>query len=171
MCRCSVMLALPLLVVALLTSSCSRSVTLGYEEAVEVMVLDGIDRSRASCIVSALDGQLELAKITGLDVDLSDDELRLLASTSGRCAPALAAAGGIVGGAPIDEASIAAANAAAAAEVDIDTAVYRMVEEGLDPTIAECLIVRLAGSLDPSAVLADEVQLSGIVVDCRTEFE
>lgn len=163
--------ALPVLLVALLASSCSRSVTLGYEEAVEVMVLDGVDRARAACIVSVLDGELELAKVTGLDVDLSDDELSLLAATSSRCAPALAAPGGIVGGAPIDEASIAAAIAAAEAEVDIDTAVYRMVEEGLDPTIAECLIVRLAGSFDPAEVLADDVRLSSVVVDCRAELE
>jgi len=171
MSRRAALSALPVIVVALMASSCARSVTLGYEEAIEVMVLDGVGRASATCIVNALDGELELAKVTGLDVDLSDDELNLLASASARCAPALAAAGGIVGGAPINEASIAAEIAAAETDVDVDEAVYRMVEEGLDPTLAECVIVRVAGSISPVELLSDDVGLSGVIVDCRAQLE
>lgn len=158
-----------MVVMAVALSSCARSVTLGYEEAIEVMVLDGVGRTRATCVVASLDGQLDLAKVTGLDVDLDQDELDLLAETSARCAPALAAAGGVVGGPPLNEATIAAELAAAEAAVDVETEVYRMVEEGLDPTIADCLIVRLSVFPDPTEIFGDAVRLSGYIVDCRDE--
>lgn len=162
-------LAAPVIVVAMMASSCARSVTLGYEEAIEVMVLDGVDRTRATCIVSVLDGQLALAKVTGLEVGLEDDELELLAVTSAACAPALAAPGGVVGGPPLNEATIAAEQAALDAAVDVETEVYRMVDEGLDPTLAECLIVELSVFPEPSEIFDDELQFSGIVVDCREQ--
>ena len=79
--------------------------------------------------------------------------------------------GGVVGGPPINEATIAAEKAAAEAAVDVDTEVYRMVDEGLDPTLAECLIVRLSAYVEPSEVFADDVRLSGVIVDCRDEFD
>jgi len=162
-----VLITVPIVMIALVATSCARSVTLGYEEAIEVMVLDGTDRARAACIVSALDGRIALDKVTGLNVDLSDDELDLLATMSSRCAPALAVTGGVVGGAPISESVVAAEMAAAEAEdVDVETEVYRMVAEGLDPTLAECLIVGLSIYPDPAEVFADELRLSGEIVDC-----
>lgn len=157
-------IALPVILIALLASSCARSVTLGYEEAVEVLVLDGLDRARSTCIVSALDGELDLAKVTGLDVDLDDEELAVLAATSAACAPALAATPGVLGGPPLTEASLEAPT------VDVETAVYRMVEQGLDPTIADCLIVRFRDYPDPAVAFADDVRFSGVVVDCRDQF-
>ena len=161
-------LAAVLVVISLLGPSCARSVTLGYEEAVEVLVLDGVDRARADCIVSALDGELDLAKVTGLDVDLDDDELALLASTSSRCAPALATTGGVVAGP-------SSAGSALEAEpdgpvFDIDAEVQRLDEEGLDPTIVDCLVVRLRASPDPAGFFADAVRFSETVVDCRDEY-
>ena len=160
--------AILVIVVGLLGSSCARSVALGYEEAVEVLVLDGVDRARATCIVAALDGELDLAKVTGLEVDLDDEELAVLASTSSACAPALAATAGVVGGSQLAEASLEAELGASV--IEVETEVYRMVEEGLDPTIADCLIVRLRDHPDPAVVFADGVRFSGIVVDCRNQF-
>ena len=170
MSRRAALFALPVILIALGVSSCARSVTLGHEEAIEVMVLDGVDRSRAECIVSSLEDELELAKVTGLDVELDDEELHLLAVTSSRCAPALAANGGVVGGQPLDDPAAAAELAAAEAAVDVESAVARMVDEGLDPTLAGCLLVRLGEVPDPSEILEDEVRLSGVVVDCRDDF-
>ncbi len=155
-----------LIVVALAASSCARSVTLGSDEAVEVMVLDGIDRSWANCIVSALDGQIDLAKVTGLDVELEEEELRLLANTSDRCAPALAATGGVVGG-PVPYGSEPGEELEQEPVIDVEDSVYRMVDEGLETAVAECLIVRLGLVPDPGAVLTDVVRLSELIVGCR----
>lgn len=111
-----------------------------------------------------LDGELDLAKVTGLDVDLDDDELALLASTSSRSAPALATTGGVVAGP-------SSAGSALEAEpdgpvFDIDAEVQRLVEEGLDPTIADRVVVRLRVTPDP----AGSVRFSETVVDCRDQF-
>jgi hypothetical protein len=163
------LLGLSLAMAALLGVSCARSVTLGSEEAVEVLVLDGIDRARATCIVSALEGELDLAKVTGLDVDLDEDELAVLAETSSRCAPALGASAGVVGGPSVTEEDLEAELQVPV--IDVETEVYRMVAEGLDPTIADCLIVRLGDFPEPAAILTDDVLFSGIVVDCRAEFD
>ena len=168
MSRRAALFALPVILVALVASSCARSVTLGSEEAIEVMVLDGVDRARATCIVSALEHDVDLAKITGLDVDLTEEELALLASTSARCAPALAATGGVVGGSPPAEPGLGETSGETGA-IDVDAAVYRMVEEGLDPTLADCLIVALEVYPDSAEILADDVRLSGMIVDCREE--
>jgi hypothetical protein len=166
MSRRAALFALPLILIALSASSCARTVTLGYEEAVEVMVLDGVVRARATCIVSALENDLDLAKVIGLDVELTDDELALLAFTSSRCAPALATSGGVVGGSPLTEPSLAMELAEGVA-IDVQGEVYRMVEEGLDPTLADCLIVELALYPEPAEILADDVRFSGMIVDCR----
>lgn len=168
MSRRAALFALPVILMALVASSCARSVTLGYEEAIEVMVLDGVDRARATCIVSALEHDVELAKITGLDVDLTDEELAVLASTSARCAPALAATGGVVGGSLLGEPWLGEIPGETG-PVDADAAVYRMVEEGLDPTLADCLIVALEVYPDPAEILADDVRFSGMIVDCRED--
>jgi hypothetical protein len=150
-------------------SSCARSVTLGYEEAIEVMVLDGVDRARATCIVSSLEEELDLAKVTGLDIDLDEGELAALAAASSRCAPALAAVGGVVGGSPLIETSLAEELGDGVA-VDVQAEIYRMVEEGLDPTLADCLIVGLSVYPEPADVLADDLRFSGMVVDCREQL-
>ncbi|MEZ5244989.1 MAG: hypothetical protein R2707_07830 [Acidimicrobiales bacterium] len=149
-------------------TSCARSVTLGSEEAVEVLVLDGVDRTRASCIVSALDGELDLTKVTGLDVNLDDDELALLARISSQCAPALAATAGVVGGSPLTEADLE--SELQTPTIDVEAELYRMVEEGLDPTIVGCLLVRLRDHPEPAVLFADDVRFSEIVVDCRDQL-
>ncbi len=159
-------LSILLAVLALVSSSCGRTVTLGHEEAIEVMVLDGVDRARATCIVTALAGSLDLEKITGLDVDLAEDELALLAATSSRCAPALAVTGGVVGGSGLSDPSLVA-DGEGPGDFDVENAVYRMVEEGLDPGLADCLIVELRIFPDPEEIVEDGLRLSELVVDCR----
>lgn len=167
MSRRAALFALLVVLVALVASSCARSVTLGYEEAIEVMVLDGVDRTRANCIVSALDGELDLAKVTGLDVELAEDELALLATTSSRCAPVLATSGGVVGGLPLTGATVGEDVGGSDGVIDVESEVFGMVQQGLDPTIADCVIVRLSVYPDPGEVLADDLRFSEIVVDCR----
>jgi len=161
-----VVLSIFLMVLAVVSSSCGRSVTLGHEEAIEVMVLDGVDRARAMCIVTALAGSLDLEKITGLEVDLEEEELALLAATSSRCAPALAVTGGVVGGSGLTDPSLVA-DGEGPGDFDVESAVYRMVEEGLDPGLADCLIVELRIFPSPEEIVADSLRLSELVVDCR----
>jgi hypothetical protein len=154
-------------VMSLSSGGCARSETLGYEEAIEVMVLDGVDRDRATCIVSALEGELPLAKVTGLDLGLDDAELTLLAATSARCAPTLVTGVGSFGGGATTDAAPDVAPAATTAPLDVDAAVYRMVDEGLDATLAGCLILAVDAQPDPRAVLDDPRHLSELIVDCR----
>lgn len=159
--------SLTLVVSTLLAGACARAETLGYEAAIEVMVLDGVDRDRATCIVSALEGELPLAKVTGLDLGLDDAELSLLAATSARCAPALPTAGLVAeagsGQAALPGPSGATADPTSQVRAEID----RMVRQGLEPSVADCVTVRLDGFADPAAVLQDPLRVSEIVVDCR----
>lgn len=161
--------ALPVLLIFLLASSCGRSTTLGPVEAVEVMVLDGIDRGRAVCIVDALDDDLDLAKVSGLEVDLDDDELQLLAATSAQRTPALALNGTIhFGESPMNEAAIAAGILAASAT--IEDRIGALVDESLDFSVGECLDRQLALLPAPHEALDDIVQRSELIVTCRIDL-
>lgn len=161
-----------LALVALLASACSRATTLGPEEAVEVMVLEGVDRSRALCVVRILDGQLELAKIAGITVDLTEEELALLSTTSSVCAPAYGTGGGVLGGSSdLTEAMVAQQNAAARTREDLDSEVFALVDAGLDRSIALCLVSKLRVIDDPQEVLDDVAELARFIVDCREELE
>lgn len=152
----------------LVLGGCGRSTRLGPEEAVEVMVLDGVARARADCMIAALDGELDFAKVTGLDVDLDPAEVDLLSSTASQCAPAVGFGGGVLDGASAgqSEAEVVAAQAAAA-EVDVEAEVYRMVDEGLDPALTSCLVNRLNADVDPTETIADVYALAAVTVDCR----
>ncbi|MEQ8840260.1 MAG: hypothetical protein RIB98_04715 [Acidimicrobiales bacterium] len=150
--------------VAMMTS-CARSVTLGLDEAVEVMVLDGVDRTRATCIVTALDGRLDLRKVTGLDPELDENDLLLLSATSADCAPAVAPSE-VDGELPEDPLSVADAPPIVTLD-DVEDEIARRVADGLDPAVADCLVVRLAALPDPRIVLDDDVRFSELVVDCR----
>ncbi|MEM7142011.1 MAG: hypothetical protein AAF548_13375 [Actinomycetota bacterium] len=154
---------------AIVAASCGRGTTLGPEEAVEVMVLDGVDRGRAVCIVDALHDDMDLAKVSGLDVSLDDDELRLLATTSAQCAPALALNGTMtIGGVPLSEATVAAE--IAAADATIEEQVDQLVAQGLEFAVGQCVLARLSLLADAHEVLADLLQRSEIIVDCRFEL-
>ncbi|MDW3219027.1 MAG: hypothetical protein R8F63_10490 [Acidimicrobiales bacterium] len=163
--------ALPvcLLVLGLVASSCGRSTTLGPEEAVEVMVLDGVARARAVCIVENVGGDLDLAKVSGLEIDLTADELRLLAATSAQCAPAMALNGPVViGRPPLDEAAVAAEMAAG--DDLVQRSVARLVDEGLEFAVGQCLETMLDGRDDAAEALEDVVQRSALIVDCRVQL-
>jgi hypothetical protein len=155
-----------LVIVALLASSCARPETLGPSEAVEVMVLDGVDRGRAVCVVDALYGQLDLAKVTGLAVDLNDDELALLASSAAACSPAQGAAGFVVGAdTNPDEvdAEVAAENTAR----DIENHVNALIAGGLEVAVGNCLMATLGTLADPQDLFDDTFVMSTMTLDCR----
>lgn len=149
----------------LMASACSRSDSLGADEAIEVLVLDGVDRARASCIVNNLEGQIDLRKITGFDLDLDDHELAALSALSSICAPALGSGGGLIAGGGVVNDPLSGETAAE--EADVEIAVYRMVDEGLEAGLANCLILELSALEDPVAVLDDDVALASAIVACR----
>lgn len=158
-----------MIAVALVVGACGRADTLGPEEAVEVMVLDGIDRGRAICIVETVGADIDLAKVSGLEVGLTDDELRLLAGTSAQCAPALALNGPVVlGQQPLDEAAVAAS--LAETNEALDAGVARLVDDGLEYVVGQCLAGRIDAMDDPHAAFADLTVRAEMIVECRLEL-
>jgi hypothetical protein len=125
-------------------TSCARSVSLGRKEAVEVMVLDGVNRGQVDCVMAALDSQVGLEKITGLDVNLSDDELTLLGDASARCAALMAAGAGVlITRQPLDEFAIVQQDGLTGGDLSLDDVVLEMIAEGLEADIGDCLLVEL----------------------------
>lgn len=163
--------ALAAVVGGLLVVACARTDTLGAEEAVEVLVLDGMSRDRAACMVLALDGELALEKITGLDTDLTDDELDLLSVAGAGCAPVFGTGGGVIGG---DDTAQGFDPIAALADpqhhdpsAGVDELVDGLVLGGMDPGIGACLVERILAAPDPAAIVASDEQLSSLILDCR----
>ena len=151
---------------ALIAGSCARGDTLGAEAAIEVMVLEGVDRGRATCVVRGLDGQLDLEKVAGIDVDLDDEELVMLAAATSACAPVLGDIGGVIGGDTLDPVSALAGQP----DPDHRSAVEAMVDElvlgGLAANVGDCLVEEILASDDPAAALEGDEVLVGLLLDC-----
>ena len=143
--RCSVVFAAAIV----LATACSENVTVGRDEAIEVLVLDGVSRERARCIVDGVDGIVGLAKVTGIDPDLTEGELADLARVSSSCVFVDETSFEVVEGEPeeLDEEE-------GDLEFDIDAEVERLVNGGIAPEVAKCVGVALSVSSDP-AIAAD----------------
>ncbi len=151
----------------LVTSACSRGDSLDPVAAVEVLVLDGVDREQAVCVIDTVDGRLDLAKVTGLDVDLTPEELSLLAAATGNCRTAMVEYGGVLGG---DVAGLDPLRAGA--EANGDLGVERFVEDlvagGLDTEVGVCVLDALLRSAQPEVDIADDRTVVSLMVDCGT---
>lgn len=158
-----------------IVGACARSETLGVEEAVEVMVLDGVGRDRATCIVYALDGELDLDKITGLETDLNDDELALLGGVASDCSPAYGGGGGVVGGEGLASAFDPIAALADPQNqdpgADVDALIDGLVLGGMDPHIGACLVDHILADQDPGAIVASDDHLASLILECRRADE
>jgi hypothetical protein len=153
----TLVVAVAALVVA---TSCGRADRLGGEEAVEILVLDGIARRQAECVVSDLEDRLELEKITGLDTDLSDRELAVLSASSAACAPVSPEVGGVAVDDPGEDLLLAAPI------VDIDEIVVGLVRGGLEAEIAACVGEQIEASPDSSTAATDDRFLSDSILVC-----
>lgn len=151
---------------ALLASSCARGDTFEPEAAIEVMVLEGVDRVRATCVVRGLDGRLDLAKVAGLDVDLDDEELVMLTVATSECTPTLGDAGGVVGGDSLDPVSALAGQPNLDQSSAVEVMVGELVLGGLDPSVGDCLVEKILASEDPDAALRGDEMLVGFLLDC-----
>lgn len=139
-------------VAALFAAGCGEDVDVGRDEAIEVLVLDGVSRDRAVCIVDGVDGIVSFEKVTGVDPDIDEDELADLAAVSAGCAVIDDSSAGVIGGdqdsGDIDEGGGIA--------LDIDDEIERLIGGGLDPIVAECVRSALFAASDPAVAVESE---------------
>lgn len=150
---------------ALVGSSCSRGSTLGPDEAVEILVLDGLGRAEATCLIDEIDDSLDLAEVTGVDGDLDSEELMVLFAASQACQPTAGASGGIVGSLDelndLDELELVE-------PIDVEGVVAELLLGGLDPDVAVCVATILLTDLDPVFAVSDETRRLDAILACET---
>jgi len=149
--------------VALMAGACSRGSELGPKEAVEILVIDGIDRGQAVCMVSDLVGKMPLEKVTGINTNLSSEEIATLAASSAACKLPIAGGGGVVGG--TDPASQLEGGGLAP---DRSKLVADLVRGGMDPVVAGCLADSTLAAADPVAALGDEQYRANALLECES---
>ena len=107
-----------------------------------MLVLDGVSRERARCIVDGVDGIVGLAKVTGIDPDLTEGELADLARVSSSCVF-------------VDQPRANRKNSTRRKVISSSTSTLeRLVNGGIAPEVAKCVGVALSVSSDP-AIAAD----------------
>lgn len=143
--------ACALVVAGLVAGGCADDVEVGRDEAIEILVLDGIERDKAACIVDRIDGDVALERLTGVDPEITDAELATVASVTASCR--------IVG----DETPTVVEDEPAGGRVEgglVDVAVEQRVDDlitgGLDPVVALCVGSAILGSSEPESMVDDE---------------
>ncbi len=135
-----------IVITALLGAACSRGSGLGPAEAVEILVLDGLARAEAICLVDEIGDDLDLAEVTGVEGDLDSEELMVLFEASRRCQPTAGASGGIVGS--LDELS-ELGDLELVEDIDVEGVVAELFRGGLDPELAVCVATGLVDGHRP----------------------
>jgi len=152
-----------MVLMAVLVGSCSRGSELGPNDAVEILVIDGIDRAQAVCMVSDLAGKISLEKITGVDTTLSAEEIATLAASSAACKLPLVGGGGVVSGTdPGNQLE------GGGLMPDRSRLVSDLVRGGMDPVIAECLADSTLAAPDPVAALGDKQYRAKALLECES---
>ncbi len=146
----------------LLAAACGEDVEVGRDEAIEVLVLDGVPRERAECIIDGADGVISLAKVTGVDTDITEDELTDLARVSASCVFIDDTSVGVIDDQPRELDA-----EGAGIEFDIAAEVERLVSGGIAPAVAECVGIALSASPDPAAAAASDNFLTEAVRICE----
>ncbi|MFQ5558227.1 MAG: hypothetical protein ACE5GB_12065 [Acidimicrobiales bacterium] len=148
------------LAAALLVGACGQGPDgPGRAEAVELLVLDGLDRAVADCVVSRVEGVLDLAEVTGVSEGLDQEELGVLLEASSACRPVAADLGHPVGGsADLDD-----LEAPLEGGPDVDDLIAELLRGGLDPELVVCVAESLAGSSGaPQASSGDELIVEAV---------
>ena len=70
-------------------SACSEVVEVSPQEAVELFVIDGLERTEAVCIVNSLGPDVDLARMTGVVDGITEEQLMTLAQLGAECRSAL----------------------------------------------------------------------------------
>jgi len=150
------------LAVALVAGGCSRGSELGPREAVEILVIDGVDRAQAACMIADLAGRISLEKVTGVDTDLTPEEIDILATSSAACKVPLTSGGGVDGAAkPAGELE------GVGPLPNRRALVTDLVRGGMDPVVAGCLADATLGAPDPVAALADDQYRANALLECE----
>lgn len=139
------------LVLGLGLVGCADDVEVGRDEAIEILVLDGIERDKAVCIVDRIEGDVALERLTGVDPNITDEELATVAAVTAGCRivgdenPTIVEDepfGGRVEGGLID--------------VAVDERVDDLITGGLAPEVALCVGAAISGSSEPGAMVDDD---------------
>lgn len=138
--------------VSMLAAGCGEDVSVSRDEAIEVLVLDGVPRDRAACIVDGADGVIELAKVTGVDADISEDELADLAGISATCVFVDDTGAGVIDAQPegLGEAE------GGGLGIDTDTEIERLITGGFEPAVARCVVEVVLTAPEPSEAAAND---------------
>ena len=156
--------------VGLVGSTCARGSDFGADDAVEILVLDGMSRDEASCLVDAVAGELDLAEVTGVSGDLDSDELETLFEASRGCQPiTVSGTGGTFGGTFEDLGDLEELEETI--ELDVEGAVADLLRGGLDPETALCVATMLLNSSDPAVAVSDDDRKLDAIVACDAAGE
>ena len=157
-------LLLLVVVGALALAACAEDVDVSRDEAIEILVLDGVPRDRAICIVDGVDGLIDLAKVTGVDPEIGEDDLADLASVSGSCTSSIEARSSVIDpDSPEVQLDVAEGGGIVA---DIEARIETLVTGGLDPIVGECVGSAILASADPEAALANANFLTEAIGVC-----
>ena len=155
-----------LAVVALLSGACSRGSGLDPDGAVELLVLDGLERGEAECLVAEIGDRLDLTEVTGMGGDLDTEELAILFEASRGCQPASpASSSGVVGG-TLEELNDLGESEEVEA-LDVEGVVAELLRGGLDPEMAVCVAATLLSSADPVVAVDDDARKVDAVAACQ----
>ncbi len=151
----------------LVATGCSRGSDLTTNDAIEILVLDGVPRDRAVCMVAQIGDDVSLEKLTGVDPVLEDVHIEVISAASAACSITSGGdIGGVIGGNQIaDELERLNANIEALIQSRID----ELVTGGLDPVAAECLKMAALGEDDPLAAASDLTYLSDVLLLCQPD--
>lgn len=145
--------------------SCADRAEVGPSEAVELFVLDGLDRDEASCIVDGIEGTVDLALATGVAPGIGEDELATLASVAAGCRTVIPDDRTVQDdGEPADRAGLPEG---VGIEQAVDDHVNGLVTGGLDPRVAECTKSAVLAATDPVAALGDPNYVAEALRVCR----
>ena len=137
-----------------LVAACGDPVEVGFEEAIEILILDGLDRQEAECIVGRADGVIDLARVTGVEPEITEEELATLATISSSCRSVVVDDATIAGGQEGPTGSFGLVEGATV-EQTIEQYVQSLVTGGLDPAVGPCVETALLGARDPIDAMRD----------------
>lgn len=155
--------------VVLVTATCSRGSDLDADDAVELLVLDGLERSDAECLVLEIGDRLDLAEVAGISGDLDADELSVLFEASRSCRPTTVGdSSGVIGGAggTLEELNDLG-ESEEVATLDVEGIVAELLRGGLEPDTAVCVAMALLSSPDPAVAVSDDARKVDAIVACE----
>ncbi|GEM_PF-2545159 len=147
----------------LAASACAGGVNVSDDEAVEILVLDGVVREEASCIVDSIDHTMDLAAVTGVSGTLSESDLSRLAAIAATCRVPVDFGGGSTGDEP--EVALEVSEGGGTDEA-IDAAIDGLLAGGLDRQIAECVRAIVSAADNPVAMVANPEFLAEAIRLC-----